>query len=91
MKIIGNSLQKSFLVKHSGKTYYVNYLDADYPSPTLLNRDKWEVIDEDGEEIGPYIIKSVKNTNNKKTNLYYKLIEFCVKNFNKYKSESVVN
>ena len=81
MKIFGNSLQKGFLVKHNGKDY--NYLDADYSSPALLNRNKLEVIDKNGEEVNSYITGSVKN-NNKEMNLYYKLVKFCMKNFNHY-------
>ncbi len=87
MKIIGNSLQKGFLVKHNGKEYYINYLDIDYNSSVLMNRDNWEIFDEDDEEISPYQFKSSKNK--KEINLYYKLVEFCIKNFNHYNPKTL--
>ena len=85
MKIKGNLLERKFLVSHEGKKYYVSYVNADYPFHSLLNRDDWEVIDEDGEEVSIYTIKSVKNKRSKEeTSLYYDLIEFCIKNFNSF-------
>ncbi len=82
MRIIGNSLQKVFLIRYKNKDYYVNYLSADYNSSALMNRENWEIFDEDGEEISPYQFKSSKNE--KEINLYYKLVEFCIKNYNQY-------
>ena len=59
MKLVGNTLQKSFLIEHQGKKYFVNYLSSDYPNPNLLNRDNWEILDEDGEELNIYFFKSI--------------------------------
>ncbi len=88
MRIIGNALQKSFLIEYQGKEYYVNYLSSDYPDPGLLNRDNWEIIDEDGEELSLYFLKSGKKDKSEIrliTQKYNKLISFCIKNFNFYK------
>ena len=88
MKLIGNIIQKSFLIKHKGKKYCVNYLNSDYPNPNLLNRDNWEIVDEDGEELNTYFFKSnMKNDKSKITLIkqkYDKLISFCIENFDNY-------
>ncbi len=85
MKLIGNTLQKTFLIKHQGKEYFVDYLDSDYPNPALINRENWRVIDEDGEELNTYFFKSITKKEKVKINLTRKkcdkLINFCIKNF----------
>ena len=67
-------MEKNFVVKHNGKVYYVDYMDSDGPILSLINRDYWEVIDEEWEEIEDEKLKK-------------KLIEFCIKHFNGYKPE----
>ncbi len=88
MRLIGNILQRSFLIKYKGKKYYVSYLNADYPTPLLLNRDSWEITDENGEELQIYKFNS---TNKKEkieikenTKLFDKIVDFCVKKFHSY-------
>ena len=65
-------MEKNFVVKHNGKVYYVDYMDSDGPILSLINRDYWEVIDEEWEEIEDEKLKK-------------KLIEFCIRHFNDYK------
>ena len=88
MNLIGNTLQKTFLIKHRGKEYCVNYTNSDYSNPILINRENWEILDEDGEELNIYFLKSNTKKEKSKINLdkrmYAKLIRFCVKTFNSY-------
>ncbi|MFH1053847.1 MAG: hypothetical protein V1740_05525 [Candidatus Woesearchaeota archaeon] len=88
MELIGNTLKKSFVVKHKRKKYFVNYINSDYADPSLFNRDNWQILDEDGEELGIYFLKSDINKDNANRELreeiYNKLISFCVEKFNNY-------
>ena len=88
MKIIGNSIQRDFIVESNGKIYNVNYLNADYQTSALLNRDFWEIRNEDGEEINGYFFESSSEEDKRKAendaNLFDKIVEFCVENFNCY-------
>ena len=72
MKLENSVLQKSFTVKHKGKTYYVDYLNSDGQILGLSNRDYWEVTDGEWYEI-------------EDENLKQKLITFCIRHFNDYK------
>jgi len=88
MELIGNTIKKSFLVKYNKKKYHINYLNSDYPDPCLFNRDNWEIVDEDGEELNIYFLKSNTEKDSSKQKLfrklYDKLISFCIKNFDNY-------
>ncbi len=88
MKLIGNTLQKTFLIKYQGKEYFVDYLISDYPNPALINREIWKVIDEDGEELNTYSFKFITKKEKAKIKLnrnkYDRLINFCIKNFDSY-------
>ena len=59
-----------FTIEHKGKIYYNDYLDSD-GQILNINRDNWEVLNEEFEEI-----------NNEK--LKIKLIKFGIKHFNDY-------
>ncbi len=72
MKILQNTLQRSFQINRKNKTYYVDYLNSDGQILGLSNRDYWEIIDEDWDEIEDNKLKS-------------KLIRFCIRHFNDYK------
>lgn len=75
MKLIQSTLGRSFTVKHKGKIYYIDYLNSDGQILGLSNRDYWEVIDEEHEEIDIYDNRKLVN----------KLINFCIKHFNDFK------
>jgi len=88
MKIVQSSLERSFVVTHNGKEYFVNYLNSTEPIPGLLNRFHWEVFDENQEELNIFEFEDTtaeekeKIQNNIK--LRDKLIKFCIEHFNEY-------
>ena len=91
MKLVGNTLQRTFLVTHRGKEYFIDYLESNYPNSAIINREKWRVVDKNGEELNIYSLKSNTKKEIAKINLtrkkWDKLIKFCVKNFNSYQPE----
>jgi len=88
MKLTGNILQRSFLIEYKGKKYSVNYLSADYPTPLLLNRESWEITDDDGEELQIYQFNSTnkreKEKLEKNMGIFDEIVDFCIKKFNSY-------
>lgn len=77
MQLIQSSLQRNFTIKHNGKIYYVDYLNSDGQILGLSNRDYWEVLDEELENIDDYENKRV----------FRSLIKFCIKHFNDYQPD----
>jgi len=79
------------MVEHKGKEYYVDYLNSDGPVLGLINRDYWEICDEEGEELNIYILSDTTEEEKKQieenAKLYSKLIDFCIRHFNDYKPE----
>ena len=90
MKLVQSTLQRNFTVKHNGKCYYIEYINSDGQILGLLNRNYWEIWDEDSEEIQIYEFqedsKKEKIQIKKNKILAKKLIKFCTKHFNDYKS-----
>ena len=88
MKLTQSIINKSFTIEHKGKEYYVNYLNSDGQILGLINRDYWEIIDEDGEELDIYEFRGKtrkqKEQIKKNIELRNKIINFCIKHFNKY-------
>ena len=82
-------LERHFTIKHKEGFYYASYLNSDKPILGLINRDTWEVYDEEGEELNVYIFndttKEEKKKIKKNVKLYNKLITFCIRHFNDYK------
>ncbi|MBI2657601.1 hypothetical protein HYX08_02800 [Candidatus Woesearchaeota archaeon] len=82
-------MERHFTVKHKGKFYYVDYLDSDGQILGLINRDTWEILDEELEELGicefQNATKKEKGQIKKNIKLANRLIEFCTKHFNDYK------
>ena len=76
------------MVEYKGKEYYVNYLSADYPTPLLLNRESWEITNEDGEELQIYQFNSANKKEREKVEenikIFNEIIGFCIKKFNAY-------
>ncbi len=88
MKLTQTVVQKTFHVEYKGKVYYVDYVNSDGQELILLNRDDWEITDENHEEIGIYLWNnsSKKEKRRVRSNqlLADKLITFCIKHFNTY-------
>lgn len=70
MKLTQTVVQKFFTVTNSGKTHYIDCINSD-DAILLGNRNYWEVLDEEWEEI--------------EDRLKLKLINFCIKHFNDYR------
>jgi len=87
MHLTQSTLERTFTVKHRGKTYYVSYLNSDGPILGLLNRHHWEILDEELEELNIYVFKDTTKQELKQIDrnveLANKLIEFCVKHSKK--------
>ncbi len=88
MKLIQTVIQKTFCVKYKGKTYYIDYVNSDGQALALINRNNWEVYDEDRNELDIYTFyedskKRLKEIE-KNLRLTDKLISFCISRFNKY-------
>lgn len=89
MKLVQTTIEKTFWIEFEGKDYHVNYLNSDGQSLAMINRNNWEILDEDGEEVSFYVFKGDDSNEMKKAKenlkLTNKLISFCIKNFNRYK------
>ncbi|MEK6862407.1 MAG: hypothetical protein AABY07_10685 [Nanoarchaeota archaeon] len=91
MKLEQTTIQKTFTVQDNRKTYYVDYLNSNGQILGLLNRNNWEITDENGEELGIYEFQS--STKREKMQikenriLARKLINVCIKHFNDYKQK----
>ncbi len=88
MKLTQSTIQKYFTVEYKGKIYYVDYINSD--NQILLgNRDYWEVLDEEIEELNIYVFKDTTKKElkqiDKNVKLTNKLVKFCIKHFEDYK------
>lgn len=90
MKLEQSTLQRTFMVKHKGKSYCIDYLNSDGQILGLLNRNNWE-ISKNGEELNIYSFKSdtkkEKKLIDKNMELAEELVEFCIKHFDDYPPE----
>ena len=88
IKLTQTVLEKYFTVEHKGKIYYVDYINSD-DQILLGNRDYWEILDEELEELCLCEFqddtKEEKEQIKNNAKLMNKLIKFCVKHFNDYK------
>ena len=82
-------LERHFTVKHKEGFYYVSYLNSDKPILGLINRNTWEILDEELEELClcefQNDTKEEKEQIEKNVKLYNNLISFCIRHFNDYK------
>jgi len=74
MKLTQTVIEKHFTITHKSKTYYIDFIDSD-DAILLGNRDYWEALDKEFEEIN--------------TKLKLKLIKFCQKHFNDFKPNTI--
>ncbi|MBE3140154.1 MAG: hypothetical protein IMZ53_06185 [Thermoplasmata archaeon] len=88
MKVVQSSLERSFVVTHKGKEYFVNYLNSSDQIPNLVNRFHWEVFDENHEELNIFEFENMTNEEKeqiqKNRELRDQLVGFCIKHFNDY-------
>ncbi len=88
MKITQFTIQRTFFVQHNGKIYYVDYLNSDGHILGLLNRNNWEIYNEDSNELNIYSFKGDSKKKEKETNdnrkLFIRLVNFCIKHFDNY-------
>ncbi|MBU4308441.1 MAG: hypothetical protein KJ566_01450 [Nanoarchaeota archaeon] len=88
MKIEQSTIQKTFVVEHKGRIYNIDYLNSDGQILGLINRNNWEVFDENSEELKIYLFqeetKREKENVKKNKKLFIKLIKFCIKHFEYY-------
>ena len=77
------------MVKYNKKVYYVGFLASDRQILGLINRDTWEILDEELEELCVCGFKGdtkkEKQQIKKNRILANKLISFCITHFNDYK------
>ena len=88
MEIEQTGLQKNFSVRYKNKLYFVDYVNSDGQDLRLLNRDNWEIYDEDHESLQIYTLSSMTKEEKLKIqkNLKFaeKLIKFCMQHFEDY-------
>jgi hypothetical protein len=88
MKVVQSSLERSFVVTHNGKEYFVNYLNSSDQIPNLANRFHWEIFDENHEELNIFEFEDMANEEKeqiqKNREFRDHLIDFCIKHFNDY-------
>jgi len=88
MKLVQSSLERSFVVTHNGKEYFVKYLNSSDQILNLANRFHWEIFDENHEELNIFEFENMtfkeKEQIQKNRELRGHLIDFCIKHFNDY-------
>ena len=86
MNLTQTVVQKFFTVTNKGKTYYIDFINSD-DQILLGNRDYWQVLDEELEELNISVFKDTTKKELKQIKLYKKLIKFCKKHFSDYKPD----
>ena len=88
MKIVQSILNKKFVIINNREKYYVDYLNSDGQILDLMNRNNWEIYNEDGEELQIYFFNNDTEKEKEKilknSKLSEELINFCIKNFDTY-------
>ena len=83
MKLVGQAINKTFLIKYEEKTYCINYFYSDYGALEEINRNTWEITDEDGEMLQIFLFRNESKETIEKVKrnqeVYDKLIDFCEK------------
>lgn len=88
MKIKQFILQRTFIINHKNKNYYINYLNSDGQILGLINRENWQILDENSEELQINLLSNSTKKERKEIeenrNLFDVLIRFCIKHFEDY-------
>ena len=90
MQLERNQISRDWTILHEGRTFYVNYTQSDGQTLALMNRDKWEVLeetDEGPEELDIYSFRGDSEEDRAKAQenfeLMKRLIRFCIANWDK--------
>jgi hypothetical protein len=93
MKLEQTIIEKNFFVKHRGRTWYVSYVNSDGQTLALLNRDNWEIFDDENEELQVYLFNNASKKEKEQVEsniaLRDKLVSFCMNHFNDYLPEDL--
>ena len=88
MRLETNLLSRDWTVIHKGRTFYVNYTEADCQTLALCNRGNWEVwqeTDDGTEELNEYSFKDdtpeQRRQAQKNAHLKHELLRFCIDNW----------
>ena len=88
MKTEQNTLSRDWIIRHEGRTFYVNFTESDGQTLTLFNRDNWDITEETDEEaieLNGYIFSSMTEQERLKAQdealLIKKIISYCVENW----------
>jgi hypothetical protein len=88
MQLEANLISRDWTVSHKGRTFYVNYTEADCQNLALCNRGNWEVwqeTDNGTEELNEYRFKDDTPGQRKQAEqnarLKEKLVKFCIDNW----------
>ena len=78
MEIIQNTITRNWSVEYKGKTYYVDLTYSDGQTLALLNRNYWEIIDENHEDVCHVLGGEKPKLSDEEVN---EIIDFCMDNF----------
>jgi hypothetical protein len=88
MQLETNIISRDWTVIYKGRTFYVNYTEADCQTLALCNRGNWEVwqeTDDGTEELNEYSFcddkPEQKRQVRKNARLKEKLVKFCIDNW----------
>ena len=88
MQMEANQISRDWTILHDSRKFYVNYTESDRHTLALMNRDKWEVLEEtdDGpEELNVYVFKDNKPKERQIATenalLKERLVKFCIENW----------
>lgn len=95
MKIEQNTLIREWIIKHEGRTLFVDFIESDVQIPALINHDNWEITEETDEgrmELNGDVFDSMTDPQQriakKEAALIKAVIRFCIEYWdNKFMQE----
>lgn len=88
MEIEQNTLSRDWIVKHDGRTFYVNFIESDGQTLALMNRDNWEITERtnDGDvELSGILFSSMTKEERQKAAqeaaMMKAIITYCIANW----------
>ena len=88
MKIEQNTLSRDWIIKHEGRTFFINFTESDGQTLAMLNRDNWEISEQTAGgivELNGYIFSDTTQQERLRAEeeaaLVKKIISFCIENW----------